>query len=123
MKFQPDRTTAPTINGYGEGWLSIGPEEFHHSLIIGSDGYQKNWDCSHFDNLSAEHFAPLALLNAELVIFGSGTTTRFAPPQWLQPLIAKRIGVESMATAAACRTYNVLATEGRRVVAALLIEK
>lgn len=123
MKFQPDRTTAPTINGYGEGWLSVGTEKFHHSIIVGSDGFQQKWDCSKFDDLSAEHFAPLALLNAELIIFGSGAKTRFAPPQWLQPLINQKIGVESMDTLAACRTYNVLATEGRRVVAALLIEK
>lgn len=68
------------------------------------------------------HFESLSLLNIELVIFGSGLRNRFAQPQWLQPLIAKRIGIESMDTAAACRTYNVLVAEGRRVAAALILE-
>ena len=58
----------------------------------------------------------------ELVVFGSGTRLRFAPPALLRGLMARRIGVETMDTAAACRTYNILAGEGRRVVAALLLE-
>jgi uncharacterized protein len=56
-----------------------------------------------------------------LVIFGSGERIRFAQPQWLGALYAKRIGVETMDTQAACRTFNFLAGEGRRVVAALLL--
>jgi uncharacterized protein len=56
------------------------------------------------------------------VIFGSGARLRFAPPAWLRALIERRIGVETMDTAAACRTYNVLVSEGRAVVAALLVE-
>jgi uncharacterized protein len=55
-----------------------------------------------------------------LVIFGSGAQLRFPRPLWLAPLIQMGIGVETMDTPAACRTYNVLASEGRRVVAALL---
>ena len=58
----------------------------------------------------------------ELVVFGSGARLRFAPPALLRGLMARRIGVETMDTAAACRTYNILAGEGRRVVAALLLE-
>ncbi len=72
--------------------------------------------------LGAEHFAPLADAGAELVLFGSGARLRFARPQWLEALYARRIGVETMDMAAACRTYNILAGEGRRVLVALLIE-
>ena len=57
-----------------------------------------------------------------LVIFGSGARLRFPKPLLLRPLIDRRIGVETMDTAAACRTYNVLLAEGRSVVAALLFE-
>ena len=57
-----------------------------------------------------------------LVLFGSGRRLRFPRPEWLRPLIERRIGVETMDTAAACRTYNVLGGEGRLVVAALLLE-
>ena len=51
-----------------------------------------------------------------------GARTRFAKPQWLQPLMARQIGVESMDTHAACRTFNILAGEGRHVIAALVLE-
>ena len=61
-------------------------------------------------------------LAPELVIFGSGQRLRFVAPALLRPLIERRVGVETMDTAAACRTYNVLASEGRAVVAALLLE-
>ena len=58
----------------------------------------------------------------ELVVFGSGSKLRFAPPALLRGLMARRIGVETMDTQAACRTYNILASEGRNVVAALILE-
>jgi uncharacterized protein len=57
-----------------------------------------------------------------LVIFGSGARLRFPPPAWLQALMRQRIGIETMDTQAACRTYNILAGEGRSVLAALVIE-
>ena len=72
--------------------------------------------------LSAEHFAQLAALGPEIVIFGSGARIRFVKPALLRPLIERRIGVETMDTAAACRTYNVLLAEGRPVVLAALFE-
>ena len=56
------------------------------------------------------------------MLLGSGTRLRFVAPALLRPLIEQRIGVETMDTPAACRTFNILAGEGRRVVAALLIE-
>ncbi|MDD2712714.1 MAG: Mth938-like domain-containing protein [Simplicispira sp.] len=122
MNFQPDPTDAQSITGYGPGWLRLGAEKITDSLIVGSRGLRLAWPCARFEDLTAEHFAQLAQLDAELIVFGSGVRTRFAPPAWLQPLMARRIGVESMDTFAACRTYNILAGEGRNVVAALLLE-
>ncbi len=90
--------------------------------MIGSRGERREWQCSRFEDLTAEHFALLAELDAEVVIFGSGQRNRFPPPAWLRPLMARRIGLETMDTQAACRTYNILAGEGRHVVAALLLE-
>jgi uncharacterized protein len=72
--------------------------------------------------LSEAHFEALAAFEPELVIFGSGSRLRFVPPALLKALIGRRIGVETMDTAAACRTYNVLLAEGRSVLAALLFE-
>jgi uncharacterized protein len=122
MKFQPDRSNAQTINGYGPGWISVDADKITHSVIIGSGGLRQAWPCTRFEDLAPEHFAQLATLDTELVIFGSGHRNRFPPPAWLAPLIARRLGLETMDTPAACRTYNILASEGRNVVAALILE-
>jgi uncharacterized protein len=126
MKLQPDRSDAPTILGYGPGWVGIAhqgqSEKIEHSLVIGSRGEKMDWQCARFEDLGREHFERLAELAPEVVIFGSGSRLRFAPPQYLQALMARRIGVETMDTVAACRTYNILAGEGRHVLAALLLE-
>lgn len=122
MKFQPDRSEAQTINGYGPGWIGIDAEKITQSVIIGSKGLRQTWVCARFEDLTPEHFVQLAALETELVIFGSGVRNRFPPPAWLAPLMARRIGLETMDTPAACRTYNILAGEGRNVVAALILE-
>ncbi|SEQ72188.1 Mth938-like domain-containing protein [Giesbergeria anulus] len=122
MKFQPDRHSIHSITGYGPGWINVGPDKVTSSLILGANGLRLPWDCTRFEDLTAAHFAPLAELEAELILFGSGVRNRFVPPAWLQPLMARRIGLETMDTQAACRTYNILAGEGRNVVAALLLE-
>ena len=122
MKLQPDTLSVQSIRGYGPGWVGVGSEKITRSVILGSRGERLDWDCSRFEDLSAAHFAQLAALNAELVIFGSGERIRFPRPEWIKPLIDKQTGIETMDTPAACRTYNVLAGDGRKVVVALLIE-
>ncbi|RIX74677.1 Mth938-like domain-containing protein [Acidovorax cavernicola] len=122
MKLQPDKSDVQTLTAHGPGWVAINNEKVEGSVVVGSRGERFAWNCTHFDQLGAEHFAQLASLGAELVIFGSGHRIRFPQPAWLQPLMAKRTGVETMDTPAACRTYNILAGEGRHVIAALLIE-
>lgn len=121
MKLQPDRSDAQTITGYGPGWVGINAEKVFGSVVVGSQGQRFAWPAANYAELNAEHFAQLAELDAELVVFGSGSRLRFPNPAWLRPLVEKRIGVETMDTAAACRTYNILAGEGRNVVAALLL--
>lgn len=122
MKFQPERFDAQSITGYGPGWISVGPEKVHSSLLLGSRGLRTPWPCARFEDLRPEHFAQLAEYDTELILFGSGQRLRFAPPAWMQPLMARRIGVETMDTAAACRTFNILTGEGRNVIAALILE-
>ncbi|MEY4883275.1 MAG: hypothetical protein RIS34_1129 [Pseudomonadota bacterium] len=121
MKLQPDKFDVQSISGYGPGWIRVDGEQVTHSVVIASTGQRFDWACDAYDSLGAEHFARLAELNPELVIFGSGDRIRFPKPQWLQPLMARRIGLETMDTRAACRTYNILAGEGRNVVVALLL--
>ena len=122
MKFQPDKPDAQSISGYGPGWVSVLGEKITASVVIGSRGQRVDWACQSFDDLTVAHFAVLAEQGPELVIFGSGERIRFPKPPWLAPLYARRIGIETMDTHAACRTYNILAAEGRDVLLAVLIE-
>lgn len=122
MKLEPDDFDVQTIQGYGPGWVGVQGEKINHSVILGSQGQRVAWPCTRFEDLTAEHFAQLADFDTELVIFGSGKRIRFPQAAWLAPLMAKRIGLETMDTGAACRTYNILAGEGRRVVVALVLE-
>ena len=122
MKLQPDSFDRPSISGYGPGWVGIDGERVVRSVVLDSRGNRFDWDCVDFDALGAPHFAQLAALDVELVVFGSGGRLRFPQPAWLAPLVERQIGVETMDTQAACRTYNILAGEGRQVAAALLIE-
>lgn len=126
MKLQPDRLDVQSIVAYGPGWVGLGThgiaEKISHSVVIGSRGERHDWKCARFEDLTESHFSMLADARPELVIFGSGNTIRFVRPALLQALMAQRIGIETMDTLAACRTYNILAGEGRRVLAALLIE-
>src|SRR5690348_12495191 len=99
MKLQPDRIDAQAITGYGPGWVSVNNEKISHSLIVGSSGERIEWPVARFEDIGPEHFEQLAGVDAEVVIFGSGSRIRFPRPMWLKPLIDKRIGVETMDTA------------------------
>jgi uncharacterized protein len=122
MKLQPDRIETQSVTAYGSGWIAIQGEKIMHSILITSEGVRLDWDCKSFDDLGPEHFLQLTQLDVELVIFGSGERHRFPKPEWQAGLMQLRIGLETMDTQAACRTYNILAGEGRKVAAALLIE-
>jgi uncharacterized protein len=121
MKLLPDPTQASSVTGYGPDWVAINGEKFTSSLVISTVAAPFAWECSGFDDLQNRHFERLAEMDVELVIFGSGPRIRFPQPALLQALYARGIGVETMDTGAACRTYNFLAGEGRKVVAALLL--
>lgn len=122
MKLHPDKIDGFAITGYDLGWVAVNGEKICQSTVIGARGQRIAWNCADFDALTPSHFEQLAALDGELVIFGSGQRLRFPRPEWLQSLILRRIGVETMDTQAACRTYNILAGEGRNVIAALLLE-
>jgi uncharacterized protein len=123
MKLQPDQSDVQSISGYGPGWIGVNGEKITSSVIISSKGQRIDWPAGRFEDLGEEHFTALAQLDAEVVIFGSGSRIRFPQAAWLRPLMARRIGIETMDTAAACRTYNILAQEGRSVAVALLLEQ
>jgi uncharacterized protein len=121
MKMIPDALQGATITGYGPRWVAVNGVQHGGHLLVSSRGPCLPWEVQHFEELGASHFEALLALEPELVLFGSGSSIRFPQPQWLQSLYSQRIGVETMDTQAACRTFNFLAGEGRKVVAALLV--
>jgi uncharacterized protein len=134
MKFQPDTADGrnlvarfePASAGQGPR-LWVGAQApaplVEHSVIVPWQGAIQPWGAASLAELTPAHFERLVALKPELVIFGSGARLRFVPPALQRALIESRIGIETMDTAAACRTYNVLASEHRNVVAALLLER
>ena len=97
-------------------------EILNSSLIISPARIIRDWPPQNFEELNQNHFEQLSALEPEIVLFGSGDTLRWPDPALLSPLIDNGIGVEIMDTAAACRTYNVLMSDGRNFAAALLIK-
>ena len=123
MKLHQDSSASlNTVTGYGPDYVEINREPYRHSILVTPEGPVRPWPVSRFEDLSAEHFEQLLETDPEVVVFGSGARLRFAHPRLLAALTARRIGVETMDLQAACRTYNILMNEGRRVAAALLIE-
>ncbi len=120
MKLQPDQFNVPFISAYEPGWIEVNGHKYTGSLVISSESGCSPWSVGQFEALNAECFNELMQFKPELIVFGGGPTLRFPKPIWLAGLMQHGIGVESMDTPAACRTYNILASEGRRVVAALL---
>ena len=124
MKLQPDKSHAPLVRAYDSGAIRIDDQIFEGSVIVSSlrGRAPQAWAPRQMADLLAQDLASLAALGAELVILGTGRQLVFPPASWLAPFAQQRVGLESMDTAAACRTYNILASEGRLVVAALLQE-
>ena len=121
MKLHADTPTAQnSVTAYGPGFVEINRVRHSTSLIVTPDQV-KPWAVADFDSLQSSDFEHLLALRSEVVLLGTGTRQRFPHPRLAQPLTDARIGLEVMTTPAACRTYNILAAEGRRVAAALLV--
>ena len=111
-----------TITGYGDGYVTVNSERRTSSVVVLPDRVE-SWTAKSFDALSAEDFVFLKNLNAEIVLLGTGARQRFPHPRLTAALAQAGIGLEVMDLQAACRTYNILVAEERKVAAALLIEK
>ena len=122
MKFQPDTLAGTnTISRFDGRQLWVGPALQPGSVLVPWIGAVEPWPPGSAAELTAAHFERIAALRPEVVIYGSGPRLVFPPPALARVLFERRIGLETMDTAAACRTYNVLASEGRSVVAALIL--
>lgn len=110
-----------TVTGYGTGYVTVNRVRYERSLVVLPDRLLDTWNVPGFDALDEAAIAALAPLDVEIVLLGTGARLRFPHPRLLQPLYAAGIGVEVMDTNAACRTYNILVAEDRKVAAALLL--
>jgi uncharacterized protein len=121
MKFsESDNADGLTIRAYQPGALVIGEGRFTHSVLLTPQRVSE-WPPADIPALDASHFQPVLALQPELVILGTGVKQVFPPPRTYAALMAAGIGIEIMDTGAACRTYNILMAEGRRVAAALIV--
>lgn len=109
------------ITGHGDAYIEVGQRRLAHSLIL-LPNQLHDWPVPTFEALTAEHFSAIAAHRPELVLLGTGARLRFPAPALYAALVAQGIGLEVMDVGAACRTYNFLAGEGRRVAAALILE-
>ncbi|MCC6473032.1 MAG: Mth938-like domain-containing protein [Burkholderiales bacterium] len=115
------RSTANLFTGYGEDFVTVNERRIERSLVVLPDRLVTDWRPAGFEALNADHIRALAALEPEVILLGTGNRLRFPPPGILRPLTEAGIGVEVMDVPAACRTYNILLSEGRRVAAALLL--
>ena len=120
MKLHPDASNAYAIQSYSDAGVVVNGQCQSGPLLLCSVKGPQKWSAESFEALSQAAFDELLPFAPELVIFGSGKRIRFPAPKLIQGLIHKRIGVETMDNGAACRTFNVLAGEGRHVVLALI---
>ena len=122
MKFEPDAgaRSAGRISAYRSGEIVVGGVTYRGSLLVSSDGRVDPWPPQTFDDLALAHFEIIGARQPELVLIGTGDRVRFPPAALLVPCSKLGIGVECMDTGAACRSYNFLLGEDRRVIAALL---
>ncbi len=109
------------ITGYGQSFIEINKQRYAKNLIVMADKLILDWPATDFASLAEAHFEQLTQLRPEVVLLGTSGKHQFLHPKIYQRLTAQGIPLECMTTAAACRTYNILMSEGRSVAAALLI--
>ncbi len=110
------------ITGYSEQWISVNRQRFEYSLIVAPTQLTTDWKVSIFKQLQESDFEKITSLKPEVVLLGTGKQHLFINPRLIKALTGANIAVECMTTDAACRTYNILMSEGRQVVAALILE-
>jgi uncharacterized protein len=110
-----------TVTGYFDGGVEINQQPFDTSLTVMPEVTPRPWPVAAFEDLAETHFEEIARDEPDVVILGTGARQRFVHPRLIASLSARRIGVECMDNQAACRTYNILMGEGRKVTLALIL--
>ncbi len=126
MKLHSDPTSAlNTITGYGDGYIEVNRTPHAHAVVFGPEGDVMRWSPTSVEDIDAAALAQAVDLIArplpEVLLIGTGVRQRFLSAALLRPLLKAGVGVETMDSQAAARTYNILMAEDRRVVVALLL--
>ncbi len=118
-------TAIHSFSGYGDDYVAVNGRRITQSVVVLPDRLIENWEPSNLEALGARHLEALLDLGREVLLLGTGPRLRFPPPAVMRPALAKfsaaGIGLEVMDVHAACRTYNILVAEERKVAAALLL--
>jgi uncharacterized protein len=109
-------------SGYGAGYIAVNDVRYETSVVVTPEAVTE-WKGGGVDTLTAADFGAIADRGPEIVIFGTGPTQRFPRPELMRALAASGVGLEVMDSGAACRTYNILASESRKVVAVILLDR
>ncbi len=122
MKFaEDDLSEGYFITLYDEDTIQVNGKNFNNSLIISSQKLKTDWPPCSPQDLNPDHFSNIIEMKPELVLIGTGNTLVFPLVETYAELIKLGVGVEIMDTGAACRTYNILSSEGRHVVCGLIL--
>lgn len=122
MKFSEDNNSENNnIHSYGEGFVQIQDKQVNTSVVISATQLISDWEPNTFAELKAEHCEILFSTQADVIILGTGKHQCFPERDILRLFAQQQIGVEVMDTASACRTFNILLSEDRNVVAALFM--
>ncbi|MES2130337.1 MAG: Mth938-like domain-containing protein [Pseudomonadota bacterium] len=111
-----------TVTGYDDAGVDINGQRFSASLTVMPERAPQPWPVPSFEALALEHFDLIEQDAPDVVILGTGARQRFVHPRLVAQLAARRVGVECMDNKAACRTYNILMGEGRKVTLALILD-
>ena len=110
------------FTAYGDDYVAVNHEKHAKNLILLPESIIPEWTAANIGNLSEADMQKLLQLGTEIILLGTGKRLRFPPGALLRPFAPAGIGLEIMDLQAACRTYNILAAEGRKVAAALLFD-
>lgn len=124
MKLHISNTAGINLfTAYGEGYVAVNHEKHEQNLVLLPDSLLPGWSTATVETLTEADMQKLLELGVEIVLLGTGNRLRFPAGALMRPFAPAGIGLEVMDLQAACRTYNILASEGRRVAAALLFDR
>jgi len=109
------------ITGYDSNWVEVNQERYHSSLIMTPNQLLLEWPVKSIKDIKENSFEAIESLNVEIILLGTGNIQEHFEPRLIEYFSKKNIAIESMNNQSACRTYNILANEERKVLLALMI--